>query len=61
MHEIRMLSSGVCTPRVDSREAPKINFFCLSYCVICCEVETKSAIANVRKRKTMSKVLELTI
>ena len=37
----------------------KRKFFCLRYCVFCCEVETKSAIAKVRK--TVSKLLELTI
>ena len=32
--------SGVCTPRVGSRQASHKNLFGLHYCVICCEVET---------------------
>ena len=43
VHEIRiyacMYAQG--TPRVGSRQTPKINLFGLHYCVICCEVETK--------------------
>jgi len=43
MHELRMCVSSDVHLGVVLGRHPKINLFGLHYCVICCEVETKSA------------------